>query len=280
MGQGLPKIEKKYYETKLPSNGKTVKFSKMTIGQQKEVMLTAEEPEKLQRLMINIVDSCVDVDVNKLCKVDFISLGYDLRATSDGKIIKFNQQNVRFIDKNDDKDNPKELLTYDEIMNPDLFFDVENEEQRNERVKEIIKQYHKIKHPNKFELNIAKDIEITDGKYTDVIDLTDTVKVHLKAPTVEQIRLVDEKPKLKPGEKEIYYRMMCIDKVVTEDEVYNDYTFEELEEFFNECVDQEDFEKIEEFYNQIPKLVSKKEFKCSKWKDILVKKGDSVEDFL
>lgn len=279
MANGLPIIEKKYYETKLPSSDKPIKYHKMNVGQQKEVMLASEDPKQVQNILINIVNDCVDIDVMKIDKTDFLSLGYDLRASSDGHIIKFTYPNVRFITKKDKSEKPEEL-TYDEVMNPDLFFDVENEQQRNDRVKEILAKYVKKSHTNNFEINIREDLIITDGKYVDNFNLSKTQKMFLKAPTIEQLKYINEKNDLKEGERELFYRMLCIDKVVTEDETYNNFTFDELTSFFDECIDQDDFAKIDKFYKQIPKIVVNKNYKCSKWNDVLVKKGDSAEDFL
>ena len=45
MASGLPKLEKKYYSTKLPICGKTIQYTPLTVGQQKTIMMLETEDD-------------------------------------------------------------------------------------------------------------------------------------------------------------------------------------------------------------------------------------------
>ena len=55
----------------------------------------------------------------------------------------------------------------------------------------------------------------------------------------------------------------CISTVFTEEELYNDYTNEELIEFVN-SFSKEQFEKLEQFFLTMPKVVQHIEKDCDK----------------
>jgi hypothetical protein len=74
--------------------------------------------------------------------------------------------------------------------------------------------------------------------------------------------------------------MLCIDSIADDTRVYKDFTFEEMLQFFENSISNEEFEKINDFYEQIPKLVTKKDYVCDRWGDVLIPKGKGLEDFL
>lgn len=89
----LPKIEQKYYRTKLFSNEKEIQFRPFTIGQQKDVMIireTAKEDIQIYAAIVDMLQDCVrDVQIKDLFVVDFEKLFYDVRAVADGNKIEF-----------------------------------------------------------------------------------------------------------------------------------------------------------------------------------------------
>ena len=281
MSAGLPKLEKKYFSTKLPDLGETVEYSLLTMGQQKSLMLLSLEKgsdEKQSRAMINIInDNVKDIEVKDQTKLDFLYLSYSIRASSDGNNIPFEFNNVKFEHKE-----TKVLHTYKDLINSESFLGADTDEQKIKVVQEILKDYNKITHTNEFIINIQNDMEVTKGITKKVLKFDDVdLHIHLKAPSMEQLQYIDESEEIKTNERDLYYRMICIDYVVQGEETYNQFTFTDLCEFFENYVDDSIFKKINEFYDQLPKMVTNKEFNCSKWTDdVLLPKGKDVIDFL
>ena len=270
----LPTRTSKYYPTKIASTGKDVTYCKMNLRQQKTIlMLEAEENKEIrqQKALINVMNDCIEgCDVNNLYKTDFQKLVYDIRSSSDGNMLKFTYNNVKF-EKN------KKLYNYDDIVNTTNMIGIEDDK-RMEHIRTLLSKYERIIHTNTYDLDIKNDIELTKGVFEKDIVL-DKWKVHLKAPSIRMLQYIDER-ECSNEEKELYRRMVCLEYIADETQVYNDFTFDEMTKFFDENINSEEFEIINEFYEQIPKLVLKKEFKCEKWNDVLLPKGKEISDFL
>ena len=96
--------------------------------------------------------------------------------------------------------------------------------------------------------------EILDGK----IMLTDDIGVVLRYPNMSDIQTVI-------GENtdalfKLVYR--CIDYVFDQEQVYNDFTAQEIEEWM-ESLNQGQFQKISEFFNSVPRLSHDITWKCT-----------------
>lgn len=271
----LPTRTAKHYPTKIISSGKDVLYCRMNLRQQKSILLLEMEDNKeirQQKALITIMNECVEgCDVQNLYKTDFQKLVFDVRSSSDGNIIKFTYNNVKF------EDNNGKLFGYDDIVTDSAMIGIESKD-RMARIRELLSAYKRIVHENNFELNIRADVELTKG----VFEKEETFgewKVFLKAPTVKMIQMVDEM-NTKDEAKELYKRMLCLSHVATDKETFSEFTFDELVGFFDENITSEEFDKVIAFYDQIPKLVLNKDFKCEKWGDVLLEKGKEITDFL
>ena len=131
------------------------------------------------------------------------------------------------------------------------------------------------KHQTTVKMNLD-DIKIV-GKVSDgKIMLDDKIGVKLKYPTFDEVAKMSENQ----SNTEIIYKTMAmlIEYVYTEEEVYNDFTDEEMEEWITK-LNQKQFAKITDFLANMPKLSQKVEWTCSKCgeKDTVVLEG--LQDF-
>ena len=127
------------------------------------------------------------------------------------------------------------------------------------------------KHQTTVKMNLD-DIKIV-GKVSDgKIMLDDKIGVKLKYPTFDEVAKMSENQ----SNTEIIYKTMAmlIEYVYTEEEVYNDFTDEEMEEWITK-LNQKQFAKITDFLANMPKLSQKVEWTCSKCgeKDTVVLEG-------
>ena len=127
------------------------------------------------------------------------------------------------------------------------------------------------KHQTTVKMNLD-DIKIV-GKVSDgKIMLDDKIGVKLKYPTFDEVAKMSENQ----SNTEIIYKTMAmlIEYVYTEEEVYNDFTDEEMEEWITK-LNQKQFAKITDFLANMPKLSQKVEWTCSKCgeKDTVVLDG-------
>ena len=96
------------------------------------------------------------------------------------------------------------------------------------------------------------------------IQLTSDVGLTMKYPTLDMMS------DMKPGEEnspEFIFSTIskCIDNVYDEEQVYNDFSKKELEEFVD-SLPQEQFKKISNFFEEMPKLQHEIKFTCPKCK--------------
>lgn len=124
------------------------------------------------------------------------------------------------------------------------------------------------KHPTDIELNIS-DIEVLWGEEGDntKIMLDDSLGVMMRYPKVDFIK---EQPTASDMNNTFALIIKCIEFVFDKEEVYNDFTPEEMNTFL-ESMSKTQFEKILRFFSAMPKLKHTIEFNCS-----ACKKTDSV----
>ena len=93
--------------------------------------------------------------------------------------------------------------------------------------------------------------DIKDGK----IELTDEIGIKLRYPTMNDIELLDDDDSL--------YDIInsCVEYVYDKDNVYSDFTKEELSNWIDN-LNQSQFTKISEFMESIPKLSYEIKWKC------------------
>ena len=94
--------------------------------------------------------------------------------------------------------------------------------------------------------------EVSDGK----IMLTDTVGVKVRYPNLKDLSKVT-------NDSESLFRLIynCVEYVYDMEEVYNDFSEKEIEEWLN-TLNQAQFKKISDFFNAVPRLSHEVTWKC------------------
>jgi hypothetical protein len=103
----------------------------------------------------------------------------------------------------------------------------------------------------KFKVNL-NDIElVTNEKHTNIIDVTDSVKMKMKYPTSELAAAVESAK----TELEFLETMLveCVDSIYDDETVYDSFSEEELKEFLDN-LDSKTHVKIKEFFETMPRL--------------------------
>lgn len=110
------------------------------------------------------------------------------------------------------------------------------------------------KHRTEVSINLV-DVKV-DGKVGDgIIMLTDKVGVKMRYPTIEAIEDLIE------GNEIASVIASCIDQVFDEDDVYEDFTHEEMIAWLGN-LNKKQYEMIDDFFKNTPKLKHKVEWKC------------------
>lgn len=97
--------------------------------------------------------------------------------------------------------------------------------------------------------------EIQDGK----VQITDEIGVKLHYPTIDSTLGVDA------DNADSMFGMIidCIDYIYDQEEVYNEFTKDELKDWVDQ-LNQSQFKKITDFFQDMPKLSHKVDWKCEK----------------
>jgi len=116
-----------------------------------------------------------------------------------------------------------------------------------------------------------------DPNHKHQIQLTDTLGVVLKDPTIGML----SKVKIPAGEieSEVAFAMIasCLDKVYDEENVYDDFTQAEAVDFLRD-MELSMFEKIKEFYDTMPKIVEELKYTNSKGTERTIRL-EGIKDF-
>ena len=126
------------------------------------------------------------------------------------------------------------------------------------------------------EINI-NDIKVQyPDKKDDVIMMDQNIGVKMRYPSVE---MVDPEKFEDPSIKDIFGLLdKCIVNVFDADQVYNEFTSQELTDFL-ESLDQKQFQKIVDFFNNTPKVKHTVEYKCAKCGEIVKYPLEGLLDF-
>jgi phage FluMu protein Com len=95
-------------------------------------------------------------------------------------------------------------------------------------------------------------------EHTNKILISDTIGIEMRYPKFNEMLDIYQNFN---SDKIIELMAGCIKNVYTEDQVYEEYTKQELDEFIN-SLSKEQFEKIEKFFVSMPKVVQKIEKDC------------------
>ena len=109
------------------------------------------------------------------------------------------------------------------------------------------------------------ELPIFDEENSHIIDIDGNIGITMRYPT---LNMLDPKKFNETGEglevQEIFELLRkCVVNVFDKDQVYNDFTPEELNSFL-EGLGQNQFLRISDFFQKVPKLRHKVSFKCSK----------------
>lgn len=137
------------------------------------------------------------------------------------------------------------------------------------------------KHQNAVKINLA-GVELKgDPKASAVVQITDTVGVSLKYPTVLKVEDTLKASKPEAG-IDIAIAMIAasIESIHDADSVYpaSESTAQELVDFI-ESLNKEQFTKVQEFFDNFPKLKEDVEFTCEKCKTVNNVTLEGLNDF-
>jgi hypothetical protein len=227
----LPKIDVPTYETKLISNGKTVRYRPFLVKEQKLFLMAAQSTDEKETVDVvkQVLNNCIlsDIDVDDLPTFDLEHLFMQLRARSVGEVV-----NLKYNCNNTVKDDNGEDKTCGGLV--------------------------------KFDLNILDIKPTIDGKHSSKIEISNKLGIMMKYPTLSLIKdagnLINE-----DIDTVLNIIVNCIDYIYDAEQMYyaKDTTKEELLEFI-ENLQQEDMEKIQLFFNTMPKIAKELDFKCKK----------------
>jgi hypothetical protein len=103
----------------------------------------------------------------------------------------------------------------------------------------------------KFKVNLD-EIEVkTDPNHKNTIIITDNIGVKMRYPTIEEVFLIDASNEEEKIVMDVLYN--CIESVYDDDEVYTEFTREEMISFINELPIGA-MEKIKEFFETMPSV--------------------------
>ena len=109
-----------------------------------------------------------------------------------------------------------------------------------------------------FELDITNAIVKKDASHSKKINITDKIILEMRYPRFDEMMEIYQNFK---SESIVDMLCSCISAVYTEEEVYDEYTKEELVEFVN-SFSKDQFSKLEQFFLTMPKVVQHIEQKC------------------
>lgn len=103
----------------------------------------------------------------------------------------------------------------------------------------------------RFKLNLDDvQVKFNDG-HTNKIKIMDDVGIAMRYPTLEELKSIEEGDDEEKTVTTVLKR--CIDKIYDKDNVYTDYTDQELDEFIN-SLPLESMTSIKEFFDTMPSL--------------------------
>jgi hypothetical protein len=109
-----------------------------------------------------------------------------------------------------------------------------------------------------FELDITKATVEKDPLHTKKLNITDKIILEMRYPRFEEMITIYQNFK---SDNIVEMLCNCIDTVYTEEQIYDDYTKEELIEFVN-SFSKDQFGKLENFFLTMPKVIQHVEKDC------------------
>ena len=114
----------------------------------------------------------------------------------------------------------------------------------------------------KFDIDLSK-VEIVKNKnYSDLVKITDDIKIRLKPPTIDNVIGAGNKNQI-----DLVMEIVreCLVEIIQGDDVFSaqDHSREELDEFLN-SLNSGQFTKIQDYYESLPKMKQDIEYTCPK----------------
>ena len=223
----LPKLDVPVFETKLVSNGKSVKYRPFLVKEQKLFLMASqsEEVNEIINVVKQVLNNCIltkEIDIDSLPIFDIEHLFLQLRSKSVGEIVELNYTCNNNIEVDGQSKKCGNLVS----LNVDL---------------------------SKVEADI-------DPTHTAKIQLTENMGIMMKYPTFNMVE------KYNTDNVNIFDMIIeCIDFIYDKDSIYysKDVEKSEMVEFI-ENLQQVDFAKVEQFFSSMPKMKQELDFKCPK----------------
>jgi len=240
----LPKLDVPIYETKLLSNGKTIKFRPFLVKEQKLFLMAtqSEDVKDVVDVIKQVLKNCIlteKIDIDELPTFDLEHVFLQLRAKSVGEVVNL-QYNCNNVVKTKDDDD----VVCDGVV--------------------------------KFKIDLTKLDIIKDEKHSNTIQFTENLGIVMKYPNFKLFNNFENNE----AKDELDLIINSVDYIFDKDNMYyaKDTSHEEMVEFF-ENMQQEDFEKVLEFFQTMPKISKGLHFKCPKCnyeEDIIV---EGIQNF-
>lgn len=151
--------------------------------------------------------------------------------------------------------------------------------QRARSVQNIVELKYRDKEDKKvydFELDLDEIEPTFDPSHSNTIELTDTLGMELQEPTLNIMEKLDITD-LEDASTVFKLISACTTKVWDEDEVYDDFTDEEMEEFLGQ-MDAQTFSKLKTFFDTAPKIRHELSYVNSEGNDRVIKL-EGLSDF-
>ena len=151
--------------------------------------------------------------------------------------------------------------------------------QRARSVQNIVELKYRDKEDKKvydFELDLDEIEPTFDPCHSNTIELTDTLGMELQEPTLNIMEKLDITD-LEDASTVFKLISACTTKVWDEDEVYDDFTDEEMEEFLGQ-MDAQTFSKLKTFFDTAPKIRHELSYVNSEGNDRVIKL-EGLSDF-
>ena len=131
-------------------------------------------------------------------------------------------------------------------------------------------------HLNPIEVNL-EELEMTkDPKHTNVINITDDIGVTMRYPSLKLVG--DKNPEGLDSTAVFNLICDCVLNVFDKDQVYNDFTKEEIDKFIGD-LDQKQLLKFMDFFKTMPKVEHTIKYKCEKCGQDVEHKLNGLVDF-
>lgn len=131
-------------------------------------------------------------------------------------------------------------------------------------------------HLNPVEVNL-EELEMTkDPKHTNIINITDDIGVTMRYPSLKLVG--DKNPEGLDSTAVFNLICDCVLNVFDKDQVYNDFTKEEIDKFVGD-LDQKQLLKFMDFFKTMPKVEHTIKYKCEKCGQQVEHKLNGLVDF-